>query len=93
MSENSNRRILVAPSPLRALAREAYLAVVAPVGFRGLVRLAGMALIVEGIFLTLISFTAPVGQLALLTLLVGEFAFVASFVPARGRRGLGAAAR
>lgn len=70
-----------------AARREAWLALVEPVWPRGHLRLLGAAGIVEGLFLLLISGTAPVGEIGLLTLVAGETAFVASFAPARaGRR-------
>lgn len=63
--------------------REVWLALVEPVWPRGHLRLLGAAGIAEGLFLLLISGTAPVGEVGLLTLVAGETAFVASFAPAR----------
>ncbi|GAA4670022.1 hypothetical protein [Frondihabitans cladoniiphilus] len=75
------------PSGLRGLAADAYLWVVAPTGFRGGARLIGLGLVAEGLFLAVVSAAVPVGNLALLSVLVGEGAFVASFVPGRAPRG------
>ncbi|ROQ38312.1 hypothetical protein EDF46_1943 [Frondihabitans sp. PhB188] len=60
------------------------LAVVAPTGLPDYLRVLGLALIAEGLFLLAISGTAPVGQLAWSSLLTGEILFVASFAPLGG---------
>jgi hypothetical protein len=83
MSQLSERRITPLAALTRAARAGAWLTLTAPVWPRGFVRLLGLAGIVEGVFLLLISGTAPVGELATLTLLAGETAFVASFAPAR----------
>ncbi|BDZ49988.1 hypothetical protein GCM10025867_22290 [Frondihabitans sucicola] len=82
MSTGPSRRITTFRSFARVARAEAWLALVEPVWPRGFVRLLGLVGIVEGVFLLLISGTAPVGEVGTLTLLAGETAFVASFAPA-----------
>jgi hypothetical protein len=82
MSTPVGRRIPTFASITRAARAEAWLTIVEPVWPRGFVRLLGLAGIAEGVFLLLISGTAPVGEVGVLTLLAGETAFVASFAPA-----------
>lgn len=86
MSTSRSLPSLPSPGPVSAVRRRiasGYVALVTPVGPRGALRTAGAAGIAEGVFLLLISFVAPVGTLALLTLVAGEVAFVASFAPTR----------
>ncbi|MCU1527604.1 MAG: hypothetical protein JWP75_1367 [Frondihabitans sp.] len=71
----------------RAALAEVYLTIVSPTWPWGYLRVAGLALITEGLFLMLVSVSVPVGGLALLSLLVGEGAFVASFAPGVRLRG------
>lgn len=82
MTHSEARRITDPGSVARRARAEAWLTLVEPTWPRGFVRLLGLAGIVEGVFLLLISGTAPVGEIGLLTLLAGETAFVASFAPA-----------
>ena len=82
MSDTRGRRITDLASIARGARAEAWLTLVEPVWPRGFVRLLGLAGIAEGVFLLLISGTAPVGEIGSLTLLAGETAFVASFAPA-----------
>jgi hypothetical protein len=79
MSSTPIRRIPVVANVARAARTEAYLTIVSPTWPWGYLRLAGMALIAEGLFLLLFALAVPVGGLALISLLVGEGAFVASF--------------
>jgi len=78
----THARRITAPASLFDRARaEAWLSLTAPTTPRDFVRLLGIAGIVEGVFLLLISGAAPVAPLGTLTLLAGETAFVASFAP------------
>jgi hypothetical protein len=94
MSSTSVRKNLTLPSAGRAFVAEAYLTIVSPAWPWGYLRLAGIALSAEGLFLLLLSVSVPVGGLGLLSLLVGEGAFVASFAPGlrSGGRAVAAAA-
>jgi hypothetical protein len=82
MSTTTDRRIPGGASLWRRARAEAWLTLVEPEWPRGFVRLLGLAGLAEGAFLLLISGTAPVGEIGMLTLIAGETAFVASFAPA-----------